>query len=356
MENPLKQYVSAPLSLHPNLLTIPATTLEINDEGMAKFNEIYQYLKTEYPTRAGIRRTPSGGIALGKAFRPPCWDVRCTNSWVEILAMIDGEMYRINFKQALTVDNRGVVSGRQAYFAVREAMEAAGLDLETYAITNGAEVKMQIERPMIGLVKSAFRGVTFEHAYHIDRNSSYWSAIIEEMPEFRPVIEHIYEMRRSDAKYKGVLNSSVGYFQSMPIHGAKWANLAKIAINGNNAAVREIAGRLRAENHMVLAFNTDGIWYLPNPEDPEHTPYHDEKEGPGLGQWKHDHRDCKIRFKSDGAYEFVDAAGKYWPVVRGRTNLDRIKPRSEWSWGDIYAEEARVLEYRFVDGEGIVKK
>ena len=41
-------------------------------------------------------------------------------------------------------------------------------------------------------------------------------------------------------------------------------------------------------------------------------------------------------------YEFIED-GKYTPVVRGKTKLDRVKPRSEWQWGDIFKYDANEL-------------
>lgn len=96
---------------------------------------------------------------------------------------------------------------------------------------------------------------------------------------------------------------------------------------------------------MVLLYNTDGIWYCGDV-------YHGEGEGKRLGEWENDHINCMFRAKSAGSYEFVED-GKYYPVVRGRTNLDLITPRENWKWGDIFKKEAKVIEFYWLAGEGI---
>jgi hypothetical protein len=40
--------------------------------------------------------------------------------------------------------------------------------------------------------------------------------------------------------------------------------------------------------------------------------------------------------------------------VRGRTNYDLIKPRSEWEWGDIYRKEAKPILFYWIEGTGLV--
>ena len=83
--------------------------------------------------------------------------------------------------------------------------------------------------------------------------------------------------------------------------------------------------------HLILT-NVDGIWYTGDI-------YHGDGEGDKLGQWSNDHMNCTCRAKSAGAYEYIEN-GEYHAVVRGSTNLDKIKPRDQWVWGDIYNEDA----------------
>ena len=75
--------------------------------------------------------------------------------------------------------------------------------------------------------------------------------------------------------------------------------------------MRELAKQLKDSGRMVLAYNTDGIWYCGEI-------YHGEGEGNGLGQWSNDHTNCTIRFKSAGSYEYIEN-GKY--RISGRNKL-----------------------------------
>jgi hypothetical protein len=111
--------------------------------------------------------------------------------------------------------------------------------------------------------------------------------------------------------------------------------------------MRELAEKMKKSGRRILAYNTDGIWYVGDV-------YHDEGEGKGLGQWENDHINCKIRFKSAGSYEYIEN-GKYTPVQRGLTKLDSIKPRDEWQWGDIFSDEGKEITYTFVNEIGFIE-
>lgn len=128
--------------------------------------------------------------------------------------------------------------------------------------------------------------------------------------------------------------------------GYKYASLAKDAIEDNNERVRTLAKIVEASGGIVLLFNTDGFWYI------RKEPYHGVGEGKKLGEWENDHIDCQLRIKSVGAYEYIEK-DKYTPVIRGVTELDKGKARSEWTWGDIY----ETYEIKFViDKNGIHKR
>ena len=57
--------------------------------------------------------------------------------------------------------------------------------------------------------------------------------------------------------------------------------------------------------------------------------------------WKCCKQKYEIQLINGRAYndsEFEED-GKYTPVVRGYTNLEKIKPKEMWEWGDIYGEQ-----------------
>ena len=70
--------------------------------------------------------------------------------------------------------------------------------------------------------------------------------------------------------------------------------------------------KMEKHGFLVIGYNTDGIFY----SHPDGLDYHDENEGDDMGQWSTDHHFEKIRFKSAGAYEYVEN-GEYHAVVRG---------------------------------------
>ena len=54
-------------------------------------------------------------------------------------------------------------------------------------------------------------------------------------------------------------------------------------------------------------------------------------------------------------HEFIED-GVYHPVVRGFTNLDVVKDRKYWQWGDIYNHEASIMKWIYKEGVGLVEK
>ena len=190
---------------------------------------------------------------------------------------------------------------------------------------------------LIRLNNPIYADKIFKNAHHIDFHSSFPSGLVNTHSEFKPVIEKLYNGRKRHPEYKYILNSTIGYMQSIPCCKAAWAQLSRDAINDNNKRIDELAEKLIKSGRTILAFNTDGIWYTGDI-------YHDENEGNNICQWHNDHKDCIIRFKSAGAYEFIEN-DIYTPVIRGRTLLDNIKDRSQWTWGDIFNKETLIKKF-----------
>lgn len=173
-------------------------------------------------------------------------------------------------------------------------------------------------------------GKTYEHVYHIDFHSAFPSCLCDAFPELKPGIEYMYNNRKKDPRYKQVLVKTNGFFFSQYCN-YKHAHLAKESIERNYQKIEKIALALIKRGNKVLSYNVDGIWVVMDPNNL----YTDENRGNGLQHWDYDHKDCKIRYKSAGSYEFIEG-DKYTPCVSGCTTYERIKPRSEWVWGDIF--------------------
>lgn len=326
----------------PNKLLTPVTKFQLNETGVEKFNKIYKFLKENNIKE--MKMTKSHGISLKNV--GVCYHVSRTATCIEILICADG-YGRIQLRGGKELENaqHKEIYGRQAFTKFKKLLEINGINLNSYAIENGKEVKEEIEKPYICL-EDAIPGFVFKKAHHIDFHNSYPAGLCNTHPEFRPIIQHLYEKRKENNIYKAILNYSIGFMQSLGGCGARWAHLSRDAIKDNNDRIRDMAARLRAAGNHILSFNTDGIWYIGNI-------YHGEGEGSDLGQWENDHINCQWRCKSAGAYEFIED-NKYTPVVRGYTNLDKKKIRSEWSWGDIFKEEASPITFRFDESEGVI--
>ena len=239
--------------------------------------------------------------------------------------------------------------GKMGWVRICEELQKDNIDINNYVNDpeEGKAIKDSGAFPKYIIDRNVdIRKQTFDNCHHIDFHSSFPSGLVNTHPEFRPTIERLYHLRKTDPKRKLALNSFIGCRQSPhdPWH-RRWTKLAKDAIEDNNRRIREMDTRLIANGDQILGHNTDGIWY-------QGPIYHGEGEGPELCQWRNDHINCRFRAKSNGAYEFIED-GQYTPVIRGHTNLDRIKPdRSTWSWGDIFHLKQTV--YTFKEDEGIV--
>lgn len=348
IEKLLKLKHSRP-TLKPNQLKIPVTAFKMNDEGMNEFNEIYRWLMKQNDLKT-ITRTKSGGISYERRnFKPPMWDVRCTKSCVELTIIIKEGLWRIQFRTLPQETKKGEqLTGFKAFQLFKKKCLEYGINLDTYAIDNGAEVKKEIEKPLIKLGRETFKNTIWENAHHIDFHNSYPAGLVNNWEEFRKPVEWMYENRKKDdGKWKLVLNATIGYMQSISCCNARWAHMSRAAIKDNNDRIRDLANRLVANGRVVLAYNTDGIWYTGEV-------YHGKGEGNSIGQWENDHTNCKLRFKSAGSYEYIEN-NIYTPVVRGFTQMDRQgRDRSKWKWGDIYLEECVPLTFSFNKEMGII--
>lgn len=318
-----------------NYLLIPVSIFDATPEGAEQFNKIYFWLKEQNLNK--IERTASGAIKSGPHRKRPAWDLRITQTCVEITALLIEGAWRIQFRSKLPKH----MSGRKAFTLFKRILKKKGIDLEKYAIENGIEVKQTIEKPLIGAKRHLFYDFTFEQVNHIDFHSSYAGGLANTHPEFAEVLNELYAKREEKEEYKNILNFSIGFMQSIGGCKARWAHLSRDAIKDNNDRVKKLAEILEKKGRIVISFNTDGIWY-------KGPVYHGEGEGEGLGQWHNDHVRCKFRARSAGSYEFIEN-GIYNPVVRGVNN----EKKTGWQWGDIYEKKAEVNLFYFDEEGGV---
>lgn len=351
----LKKLKHSEWTRKPNSYLIPVTKLHFNSDNIALFNKLYQEILKRDHLYTRIIRTKCGAISTqkppGAALRQ--WDIRQWGLFTE-LTIINGDgCWRIQVAPGKKSDEIGgdkpIYSGRQAFYKFRDILrEKFDIDLETYAIEDGEVVNHTIEKPLIFLFDERHnKDKVFMNAHHIDFHNSYPAGLANTHPEFKEAITYFYENRYLHPSFKDILNFSVGFFHSKFV-GYKFAHLAKDAISDSNARVRALAGRVQRAGGKIILYNTDGFWYTGEI-------FHGAGEGKNLGQWHNDHINCRLRVKSAGAYEFIENE-TYTPVLRGFTELDKIKDRGNWSWGDIYQENAEIKTYKFVEGEGFIEQ
>ena len=323
------QYSSRPLKLDPT------------PENAEIFNEIYLYLKnTDLYT---LERAPSGAIRKGPRYIKNlyAWDIKSSSLGLMITICIGGYIYAIKFG-LFKKDTAPEIYPTVAFKQFTDKCAEFGIDLESYAIDNGAEVREQTEKVYIDM---SIKDKVLKNVHHLDFHSSFPAGLANTHPEFRPVMEYYYNIRKTDPAAKFLMNSGIGFMCTDKFgFRAKYAHLRKDAVEDNNRRIEELRLRLILTGHTIIGHNTDGIWY-------QGDIYHGPGEGKKLGEWENDHLNCTFRAKSNGAYEFIED-GKYHVVMRGQSSYDAINPdRNTWQWGDIY--KATTIGWKFDINKGV---
>ena len=321
----LERFLSSRGTMHPNLLKMENNNLKMNGENAKLFNTLVKYCEeNNYHT---IKWTKSGGIAKGKkAFIPPAYGIKKVGKTNVVLVFtFEGKFYRFTFGIARAEQKD--ISGYASFKAFKKTCEKYDININDYSIDNGEQYKENFPNPYRKLYNERFSDKIFTNVHHIDLNSSFMSGLANAYPEFKPVVEELYSKRKDDEIYKAILTHTYGYLQS-EVYNYKGILLSKAMVDYNNAYLDSLTYKLRNSGRIVLAYNSDGIWYKGDI-------YHDENEGKNIGQYKNDHTNCTIRFRSPNAYEYLED-GKYHVALSGICKLDKIAPRSEWTWGDIY--------------------
>lgn len=328
-----------------NYVKIPCHILDINDEGMILFNSIVDYINSLSISK--IKRTPSGGISNeGCSKYRERYDIRALRSMIEITLILRYGCWRIQFRNSFErIGEEQGISGTQAFWKFSNVCSKHGINILDYKLKDVEQAhnfKKSTEPYIKKVLSSIYLDKPMDRVHHIDFNSSFMAGLCRQYPEFNPVGTELYMGRKENPIYKGVMTNVIGYFGS-EFHKCAWAHLRKAAVNGNNEMVWDLVNELRENNRVPILINTDGIWYTGDI-------YHNQNEGISLGNWKHDHIDCKILIKSPACYQYLEN-GKIHTVMSGRTKLDLVKPRELWGWGDIYRQDVKVITYVLENGK-----
>lgn len=328
-----------------NYIKIPVNKFECNTENIQMVNNIINWCKEHNIGK--IKRTKSGGISVNRStFNYFAFDLRHCGSGFELTLIACGYCMRIQLGHCDFSEETGkdkVISGTKALRRFTEELKKDGINIKDYAIENGEEVNEDIVKPKIkAYVKNEDinKCEWIEHCHHLDFHKAYMSGLYASHPEMRKTIQRLYDLRHTDETIKSVFTNTIGKMHSKQINW-KFAGLAKDAINTFNDILDKVSYQLAITGHRIIAYNTDGIWYTGDV-------FTNENTGDELTQFDNDYIDTKIRFKSDGAYEFW-YNGKLYTKLRGRTRLDSIKKRDKdglgWDEGDIFKASATVIKY-----------
>lgn len=342
-----------------NYIKIPVTqTSDINE-----FNKVYKYftdLRKQGLINYGIIRTKSGAISIKRKnlyYELPAYEITAKNNQgAELLVLycdVQGNTFcfRLQFNTLLKQVNeeKTIASGKICFRKFINELRKDGVkekDIKKYFTDNGEEINKTIEKPIVKCLKDHYIDKTYISCHHIDIHNSYPSGVAEFCPEWKPTIKRLYKDRKIHPDNKLILNASCGYMHSK-YFAYKGANIAKYFIQRNNEKIRCMLKQLRDTGRIPILINTDGIWFCG-----ESTNLHNKN----LGRFEEDHTNCQLRVKSKGCYEFIEN-GKYYPVVRGSTNYDKIQPdRSKWQWGDIYRNDAIPIRYVIDKELGIIEQ
>lgn len=310
----------------------------LNQSNINKLNEFISRIKNS-ESFTKLRRTKSGGISIEGAYlhsHPFQYDINSSTS-KHIVTIVTAEgCFKLYVGYAK--DRKEKKSGATPSKRLLDKCAQYEIDMEKYqnSYEDGLLAYKMIHKPEVGLVDGEIDKIYEGNIHHLDFHKFYPSGIAILHPEFKaPFIDLV---ANGD---KEALDIGTRYLSSKYANYS-YAKLIKDGINFMYQRFFQVYEDLK-KDHLVLAFNTDGIWY-------KGEVYHnsDLYEGEGLGCWSNDYVNVqKIRFKSVGlgAYEFITEDGTYEPRYKGYSSYEQEVPRNQWKWGDIYKGSEVSISY-----------
>ena len=189
----LERFSSSRGTMHPNILKMANNNLKMNSDNAKLFNTLVQYCEeNNYHT---IKWTKSGGIAKGKkVFMPPAYGIKMIGKTTVVLVICTSKFYRFTFGIARAEQKD--ISGTASFGAFKRTCEKYDINIDDYAIDNGKEYKENFPIPYRKLYNERFADKVLDNVHHIDLNSSFMSGLAMSYPQFKPVVEELYEKRK----------------------------------------------------------------------------------------------------------------------------------------------------------------
>ena len=335
------------------------------DVSLDEINREYNYWLSYKPNLVYNKNLTYSGQLSKANFNYGVWYILNNQFFKLFVSCVDAEYipcaYQLRFRINDTDFGREI-SGRDSFQRFRAELKKDGVDIEKFAIDNGKELKSTVDfgNPVIQFDES-IKDKTIENAHHVDMASAYMYFAGIYHPEWKKTIQRIYDLRKSSSIYKHILTHACGFFQSQYCilngHGYALADVASFAIRSTAIAVKKMAKELSNYGFKILAFNTDGVWVCGDLKLLPQEIFEEFTQKKEIGKFSIDHKNCTIRFKSVGSYEYKEN-GKYTPVVRGLTRYDRAGlARDNWKWGYIYTPEGEQVEvYKFEKNTGLKRE
>ena len=331
---------------HINLKTIKPNYINRIMDNAEKINELYILLyNSNLPS---IQRTPSGGIAVHNIHHASCaYDIEEVYTEKDvfkgIIITVIIKTYLFVFNCGMFSTDKSTLSGAKAFNEFKKECKRYNIDITKYYIDNGKAIKETIPSPKIKF-NNKYMYKRLQHVNHIDLNHAWSAGLVNEYPEFKPVMEAL------NNKDKLLSSIALGFMQSQYIN-YKLAHFAKAGIVWCNNKIFELMQKLYEQDFEVIGINTDGIWYIDLRN--ENRLYHDEEERPGIGYYKTDHIDCELAAYGNGQYWFKEN-GKFNVRARGYYIYEQQKPRELWDEIDFDMAMRNEASIKFIKGRGFV--
>lgn len=319
-------------------------------------NDILEDLKNKYK-QGEFKRTPSGGLAkhVDNIMADQFEITQLSAASIEVLVFdVERGWTRIKFCNNFKTNDGQPIVGTKA---LRRLIELCP-DIRDHVCLDEEENHYWRERArdfyqpydgFQGVPDSELNGKEFRNVYSLDFHWAFPSALASLIPSTEEKLAELYAQRHTDKsgaiKALGVaaIGTMCSPFTTSIGLGAKEA-LAKLRydiLDTHNRRMRKLINEIERQGGLILNLRTDSIKFASGKR--LMLPF----EGDGLGKWSYEFEACRYRQASTGSYEYIDNEGKYHAVVCGLTKLDRVKPREEWEWGDIFHPDTEVLKIYF---------